>query len=82
MKYLVVILKDVNVDGTENVVKEVAHILACHTTREVAAAIRSGSKDDWSVWEVTPQGIVQRAASTMWNSPSCTAGTGRSPSFT
>lgn len=39
--------------------QEVSRVIACETTREVAAAVRENP--DWSVWEVTPRGIVSRA---------------------
>jgi hypothetical protein len=39
--------------------QEVSKVIACETTREVAKAVRENP--GWSVWEVTPRGIVSRA---------------------
>lgn len=39
--------------------QEVSKVIACETTREVAKAVRENP--GWSVWEVTPRGIQQRA---------------------
>lgn len=39
--------------------QEVSKVIACETTREVAKAVRENP--GWSLWEVTPRGIVQRA---------------------
>jgi len=46
------------VDEDEVDHQEVSKVIACETTREVAAAVRDN--DDWSLWEVTPRGIQQR----------------------
>lgn len=39
--------------------QEVSKVIACGDTREVARAVRENP--GWTVWEVTPRGIVQRA---------------------
>jgi hypothetical protein len=39
--------------------QEVCAVIACETTREVAKAVRENP--GWTVWEVTPRGIRQRA---------------------
>ena len=73
MRYLVVVQRDVpyeevlneegcrqegvDPEGTSH--QEVSKVLACETTQEVAKAVRENP--GWTLWEVTPRGIVQRA---------------------
>ena len=75
MRYLVVVQRDVywhDVDDAPETCEdfvgpdpdavarqEVSKVIACETTRDVARAVRENP--GWTVWEVTPRGIVQRA---------------------
>lgn len=76
MRYLVIVQRDVycheiwgpECEGDEDHVgldpdsvhhQEVSKVIACETTQEVARAVRENP--GWTVWEVTPRGIVQRA---------------------
>lgn len=47
------------VDEDEVDHQEVSKVIACETTRDVAKAVREN--DSWTVWEVTPRGVQQRA---------------------